>query len=310
MIVPGRNSRSKGRVAVVRCDYTNIYQSLKKAINLAGGMDLSSYDRILLKINSCEFRTPETGAVTHPLLVDALLRILREEFAGKKVHLVESDATTTDADLFFGWLGYREIADRHGAECVNLTKEDAVKMRISGRYIKEMPIPRIFDGSYLITLPKMKTHQKLKVSLSLKNQFGCIPYKWKYKYHKRLDDAIVDANLSFPADFCIVDGIIGMEGINGPGFGRPIAAKTLVVGNNAVSVDAACSRIMGFNPMFIGHIRKSADSGLGSMRYELVGNDVSLKFDFNSLHAMFLRVASAMVHLADKTGHRVSARSE
>ena len=69
-------------------------------------------------------------------------------------------------------------------------------------------------------MPKLKTNLASSITCCLKNQFGCLTEVRKIKYHKHLDDIIVDANIAMKPDFCIVDAIVAMGGALGPGSGR------------------------------------------------------------------------------------------
>jgi uncharacterized protein (DUF362 family) len=58
------------------------------------------------------------------------------------------------------------------------------------------------------------------------------------------------------AYFCVADGIVGGEG-NGPLCPDPVAANLLLVGENPAEVDAACCRLMGFDPGKIPLVREA-----------------------------------------------------
>jgi uncharacterized protein (DUF362 family) len=68
-----------------------------------------------------------------------------------------------------------------------------------------------------------------------------------------IDESIADLHQLFPRQFCIVDGIVGMQG-NGPILGTPRHAGVLVAGAHPPSVDATCCRIMGINPSGIRYL--------------------------------------------------------
>jgi uncharacterized protein (DUF362 family) len=56
---------------------------------------------------------------------------------------------------------------------------------------------------------------------------------------------------------------------------------TVIASTDVVAADAVASRIMGFDPERIDHIRWADDSGLGSMNPEVVGDSVeSVKKNF------------------------------
>jgi len=285
-------------VGITCATYDNIGDKINLAIERGGGFDIRDDDSIVIKINLCDFRMPETGAVTHPIFLEATLNYLRSSFKRLNIFIVESDATVARPDLLIRWLGFEPILKKYDAKYVNLTREKINRMHIKGRYFQEIKVPNIMATSdYFISMAKLKTALLTKITCSLKNQFGCIPTPRKIKFHTSLDDAIVDINLGIKPDYCIVDGIVGMGGVKGPNLGIPIKAGIVVSGKDPVSVDAVCARIMGFNPYLIGHIRKAQASGVGKIRYKLVGDNISgmkKNFEYNQWYAWILRRIMSM----------------
>jgi uncharacterized protein (DUF362 family) len=280
-------------VGVKKSNYKNVYDDIKSAIELGGGLNLRNGDNVVIKINLCDFRQPETGAVTHPVFLDATLNYLRKNFRGLNLFVVESDATSARPDLLIKWLGFENILRKNRAKYVNLSKNGTVKKTINGRFFREMDIPRIlYEPHFFISMSKLKTAMITKITCCLKNQFGCIPYWKKVKFHYRLDDAIVDANLAMKPDFCIVDGIIGMGGTKGPNDGVPLNYETIVTGKDPVAVDSTCARILGFSPFFVGHIRKAQLSSIGQMKSRIAGNalaEVKKDSEYSGIYARILR---------------------
>jgi uncharacterized protein (DUF362 family) len=282
-------------VGITRSTYVDVRSKIGLAIERGGKFDINDDNRVVIKINLCDFRMPDTGAITHPLFLDAILNYLRSSFNRLKIFVVESDATVARPNMLIRWLGFKPIIKKYDAKWVNLTKDVMIKKQIKGRYFKEIDVPKIIqDSDYLITMAKLKTHTLTKITCSLKNQFGCIPISRKVKFHNALDDVIVDACLAMKPDFCIVDGITAMGG-KGPDLGVPIQTNIIVTGKDPVSVDAVCARIMGFNPYFIGHIRKAQESGVGQMSYEICGEEISsVQKDFEYSHILTWAIRFAM----------------
>jgi len=292
--LPSNREAQHTRVSIVKATYETAYEDLARAIELAGPLKVENRP-IAIKINLSAAKTPETGAITHPKMLDALLRYLKEHFQDAKIRVVESDATAARPDVFIDWLGFTPILQKYGVDWCNLSKTEIVTRQVNGRFLKEIPVPRVIEESFFITLPKLKTHVLTGITCCLKNQFGCLPKVRKITYHKHLDDVIVDANLVMKPDFCIVDGIIAMGGNLGPGVGVPVPLKAIVCGSDAVAVDAFCARLVGFNPSSLGHIRKSAKSGIGSMNYLRVGDDVpKTDFEVNKVQMRLLKLASKL----------------
>jgi uncharacterized protein (DUF362 family) len=279
----------KSTVSISLSQYEDAFENIQRMLTHLPPLGISNNDTVIIKINMCDARMPETGAITHPLFLDAVLKYLRTYYENLNIFVVESDAAVVLADKFIRWFGYVPVLQKWNAEFINLSTQKITHRKMDGRYFKNIPVPEIFDKSYFfITLPKLKTNPLPTITCCLKNQFGCLPTPEKNIYHPLLDDVIADVNKVLRPDLCLVDGIIAMGGTWGPAFGVPIPLNTIISSQDPVAVDAFGARMMGFNPWFIGHIRKSASSGVGLMRYELKGDTVpKVDFEINKLE-MFL----------------------
>jgi uncharacterized protein (DUF362 family) len=253
---------------------------------------------VVIKINLCDARTPETGTITHPLFLDALLRFLRENYKNLKIFVAESDSTVVLADEFIKWFGFLPVLEKWNAKWINLSKEEIVNKKIKGLYLKEIQLPRILcENVYLISLAKLKTNLLTKISCSLKNQFGCLPEIEKNIYHSHINEVIADINLAIKPDFSLVDGITAMGGTQGPAFGTPVEAELIIGGKDPVAIDACCAKIMGFNPYFIPHIRKSNSQRIGHIRYDQVGDNPNIKktnFEIKKWEMFIFRFGSSL----------------
>jgi len=290
---PQRHSARASVISISRSEYSNVFTNVERAITLVGGMPLSDHNSVVIKINLCGARTPETGAITHPLFLDAILRYLHKNFENLEIYVVESDATTAQPDLFIEWFGFLPILKRWNVTYINLSKQRTFIKKINGRFFREIALPQILEKAFFITLPKLKTSLLTGITCCLKNQFGCLPEVRKVKYHKHIDDVIVDANLATKPDFCIVDAITAMGGELGPGLGTPIPLNAIICGKDPVAVDASCAKLIGFNPRRIGHIRKAAKAGIGSMKYKVVGDEIpKIDFETNKFKMGLFRLGS------------------
>ncbi len=125
------------------------------------------------------------------------------------------------------------------------------------------------------------------------------------------------------ADFIIVDGFIGEEGLaGGIRHDRPIHMDTVIAGYDPVAVDTVCSKIMGIDPEKVQHLKWAAEKGIGTMKnVELRGlkiEEVARKFrtpidqvneehekikihDFGSCSGCHGRVATIVNHIEDSS---------
>jgi uncharacterized protein (DUF362 family) len=209
--------------------------------------------------------TWETGATTDPIVVEAIIQKLKK--LPLEIYVVESDATITNADKAFEATGMSEMCKRNGVQFLNLRHEkDKVKINIpNGECLKTITVPRIVTESAIISAAKMKTHMATKVTLGMKNMFGLLPDKMKFKYHaKGISKVIVDINTVIKPNLTVIDGFVAMEG-KGPTNGSPVKMDLIIVGKDPVATDATGARIMGIDPHEISHIRTAHQKGLGNI---------------------------------------------
>ena len=244
-----------------------------------GALDLIDYksaisgcDKVLIKVNFITVETWDTGATTDPIVVEAIIKRLKD--LPVEIYVVESDATMTNADKAFEVTGMREMGERNGVQCLNLRHvKDRVKIDIpNGETLKSIRVPRIVTESAIISAAKLKTHMSTKVTLGMKNMFGLLPDKFKGKYHMNgISKVVVDINTVIKPALTVIDGFVGMEG-RGPADGDPVKMDLIIAGKDVVATDATAARAMGFDPKQISHIRTAAEKGLGNIdNIEILG---------------------------------------
>jgi len=242
-------------------------ETVYRAVKLAEGFEkiAKNYSRALIKVNFISIKTYETGITTDPLVVEGLIHKAQEVF--DKVFVVESDASMTNADKACEVTGMKDVCDRNEVEFLNLRKEkNQIKLQIpNGETLKAVKVPRIVVDSAIINAAKLKTHNITGVSLGMKNMFGLLPDKMKFKYHfKNINKVVVDINTVLKPKFTIIDGFYALEGL-GPTSGTPIKMDLLIAGKEVVAVDATACRVMGIDPIEIYHIKKAYENGFGEM---------------------------------------------
>jgi len=262
---------SFSKVSVVKCSGEDRLTPMTRLIHLLGLPETAK--RIAIKLNLCDYRKWETGATSDPKVVGALLEALRTRYPHAKIFLCENDSTDTLVENLWGYLGIDAVAARYDANCISLSKEAWTRAPVRGLRISELEVPVIFqDCDLFINHPKLKTHGKTRITCGLKNLFGCYRRKDKRPLHHYLDEAIVDINMAIRPHFVIVDADLCVEGNRGPTQGLPKQVGLFIGGRDPVAVDAFCARLMGFWPCTIGHLRKAARAGLGSLAYRLTGD--------------------------------------
>jgi uncharacterized protein (DUF362 family) len=100
--------------------------------------------------------------------------------SGYKVIIGEAESggyNPFSMDAVFEQMGMNELAKQTGAGLVNIsyTEPEIIKIKVGLRKLS-IPMPRLLlhEIDAFITLPVPKIHMNTRVSMSIKNQWGCI----------------------------------------------------------------------------------------------------------------------------------------
>jgi uncharacterized protein (DUF362 family) len=219
--------------------------------------------RIVLKPNLVEFN-PNTPINTHPLFVAAAFDAFRS-LGAASVKIAEGPGHRRATLDMAESAGFFQAINGFEANFVDLNLDDVSSLKLSNPFstLQSLYLPHtVLGADLLVSLPKMKTHHWAGATLAMKNLFGVVPgavYGWpKNVLHwAGIDQSIADLHFAFPKQFCLVDGIEGMEG-NGPIQGTAKHAGVIVAGAHPPSVDATCCRLMGIDPQKIKYLQLAA----------------------------------------------------
>lgn len=270
------------KVVLVHCesyDDAQVKAAVQKGITLLGGplSFVKPGEKILLKPNWISASSPEKCATTHPSVFRAVCEILNEVGANltygdsPAYHSPEAAAQKTGFTKVATELGI-PLADFHNGKEIFFNK--AIQNR------KFTIANGVLDSDGLISLPKLKTHGFLKLTGSVKNQFGCVPGMLKGEFHVKLPNPsdfakmLVDLNSYIKPRLYIMDGVIAMDG-NGPMSGDPKIMNVLLFSADPIALDATVCRIINVNPEFSYTITYGRKAGLGTYledEIELLGD--------------------------------------
>jgi len=250
---------------VVTDDYAEIDQAVKRALAVLPLPDWDPRKRVYIKVNGiCESR-PEEGYDTHPQVAVSVADWFRAR--GYTAIIGENGGRR-----LLERTGVTQLADKYGIP-VHDPLSDLVERAIpGGMLLKKTLISRTVLDSHVVSVPKFKTHLEAIMSLSLKNLKGCIGGRLagcdedeRIKFHRiGMSECIADMCMAIRPKLAVVDAIRAMEGI-GPGRAMSSIRRLgmVVVGYDAVAVDATCCRIAGIDPREVKHVTLSARHGLG-----------------------------------------------
>ena len=221
---------------------------------------------ILLKPNLVEFNA-EVPIHTHPLVVHAALEAFRS-LGAAEVRIGEGSGHRRGSLDMAEAAGYPDEIPGFEKLFTDLNFDEVTRVRLArpANDLESLYLPNsALRCDLLVSLPKMKTHHWAGATLAMKNLFGLVPggvYGWpKNLLHwSGIPECIAALHTAFPRQFCLVDGIVGMEG-NGPIQGTRKLAGVLIAGRDPVAVDATACRVMGLDPAKLSYIALTATNG-------------------------------------------------
>lgn len=278
-----RNTTSTSeRVVVLRAG--DVEETVRKSIDLLGGLTIGENDSVVIKPNVCYPRNIENMITTDPMVLEAVLNLIKRKT--KSITVVESDSHSGTAEKRMTSTGMMDIVRKCDVDFINLSKDDVEEHEVAGF---ALAIPKtVLKADFMVNLPKLKTNDFVYISIAMKNMFGILANKKRSKLHKNLAEILAFINQLLRQDLVIVDGIVGMEGM-GPIRGSPVQLGLIISGLNPVTVDAACCHIMGINPYVVEPLWKAYKAGIGEINIKhikVIGetiDSVQTKFRLPSL---------------------------
>lgn len=262
-------------VSLVKCnnyEFEEVYNAVKKAVSLAGGLEFLRNKKVLLKPNLLAPNKPEDAVTTHPIFFKAVARLVKEN--GGIVFAGDSPGIGT-LEMVLNVSGLKKVMEEENVGLANFKEKTEVEIK-EGKVVKKFILAKVFDEvDYVISIPKLKTHGMTYFTGAVKNLFGMVPGLLKPKFHYQFPDKsdfanmLVDLNLAIKPCFAIMDGITGMEG-NGPRGGNPIDIGVVLASKDLTALDATACRIVGIEPENILPLVKSNERNNGEIKSEKI----------------------------------------
>lgn len=269
------------RVCAVECasyETEAVESAVRRAIDALGGIGkfASNGETILLKPNLLQPTIPEGTVTTHPEIVRAMIRLVRETGA---IPIVGDTPGGRCSDKMLSYLaqktGMGGVCEEEGVEFVFMTDSQTIPFP-QGNIIRSFNLASCLsrvDG--VISIAKLKTHNLTGLTAAVKNVFGLIPGLEKSEIHSRIPDVnkfsemLIDLAECVRPRLSVVDGIVGMEG-DGPTAGTPRHIGRIVASENPYALDAFLVDMVGAGS--IPTVEIARRRGLVPSEIEVVGD--------------------------------------
>jgi len=255
--------------------------------------------RVVLKPNIVN--TNVQLACTHVDTMEGVLEFLKSIGKTENVIIAESAANAPTFDGYKNF-GYFRLVDKYGVKLVDLD-QDAVDIVYVFDEKDYRPHPvriahtMLDPDSYIVSVARMKTHDRVFATLSLKNIVVGAPIKENgftfgsnRKKGSTSDKPLmhgngfrgINYNLYSMSDklhphLAIIDGFDGMEG-NGPNDGTPVDHRVCVAGLDWLAVDRVGIELMGIDYSNIGYLNFCGQTGRGNAdlnKIQIIGESIA-----------------------------------
>ncbi len=213
-------------------------------------------------------------ASSHVDQIRGILDFFSNLYRGK---IMIAEAACYDTREAYANFGYMRLLREYDVELIDLNKEPYETYSIIGRNNRTIAVrlsSLLLDReNYIISAAKMKTHDTVVVTLSIKNMaVGSIVGKDKKSVHQ----GIRQTNLIIAAlagrvrtDLAVIDGFEGMEG-DGPTCGDSVHPGIGIASIDALAADRVACEIMGVDVHDVGYLHYCAEQGMGEADLGLI----------------------------------------
>lgn len=240
--------------------------------------------RIILKPNNVSINIPLCA--THADTLEGLLEFLKSIRKLDNVYIAESAANGPTFDGFSNY-GYYRLANTYPVKFMDLDQEGYRTLHVfDERDFRPHPVRfssvMLDSNSYIVSVARMKTHDRAVVTLSLKNVVLGSPIKdlgftWgkdrkpgsvndKPIVHgsgyRAINYNLFDLASRIHPHLSVIDGYEGMEG-NGPNNGTPVDHKVCVASTDWLAADRVATELMGVDFANVGYLNFCSQAGMG-----------------------------------------------
>ena len=254
---------------------------------------------IVLKPNMVMVDVPLSA--THADTLEGVLEFFKSIGKLGNVVIAESAGGGATLDGFSNY-GYNKLGQKYGVKLIDLDQEGGhvIKYVFDEKDFRPHPVrfsKMITDpDSYIVSVTKMKTHDRAVLTLSLKNIVFGAPLKDPgYAFGKgakagtKSDKPVVHGNgyrginynlyslaSTLHPHLSVIDALEGMEG-NGPINGTAVDHKICLASTNWFAADRVGVELMGVDFAKVGYLNYCAQTGLGDpdlSKIEVIGENI------------------------------------
>ena len=299
-------------VVIKKCDnydFQVVKEKVYEIFNSSFLLDKINADtNVFIKLNLVGPFEPSLGITTHPIVVKAVLDILKDK---TKNIIIGDNPATRDQVATLKKCGIYNIIKEYDCKILEQTVFTKITNSNPKIYSEFEVSKQMIDADVLINIPKLKTHTLAYMTVAEKNFFGLIYGLNKSAWHVKANNPLHFGNaindlygalLESYKDktiFHLCDGILGLEGEGPSSAGDPKYANVLLGSYDAISLDrVACELVkLDQSKIYITNIGTERNYGEGDIsKINIIGDslndfkDIKFKAPKDSLSHVGLKI--------------------
>jgi uncharacterized protein (DUF362 family) len=241
--------------------------------------------RVVLKPNNVSIDIPLCA--THVDTLDGILEFMKSIGKADQCIIAESAAGGATMDGFSNY-GYMKLLNKYPVKLVDLDAEKIETLYVFDEkdfkpHAVRVSAVLLDKDSYVVSVARMKTHDRVVATLSLKNIVLGAPIKdkgfsWSPSRkqgtvndkpivhgggYRGLNYNLYALSQQLHPHLAVIDGFEGMEG-NGPNRGTPVDHRVCVASTDWFAADRVGIELMGIDFAKVGYLNYCAQAGPGT----------------------------------------------
>jgi len=255
--------------------------------------------RVILKPNNVSIDIPLCA--THVDTLEGILEFMKSIGKADQCVIAESAAGGPTMDGFSNY-GYMKLLDKYPVKLMDLDSEKIEKLYVfDEKDFKPHPVRMsgvlLDKDNFIVSVARMKTHDRIVATLSLKNIVLGAPVKdlgfsWSKSRkpgtvndkpivhgsgYRGLNYNLYALSHQLHPHLALIDGFEGMEG-NGPNSGTPVDHRVCVASLDWLAADRVGIELMGIDFAKVGYLNYCAQTGSGTAdlsKINIIGEPIS-----------------------------------
>lgn len=255
--------------------------------------------RVVLKPNNVSIDIPLCA--THADTLEGILEFMKSIGKLNQCIIAESAAGGPTMDGFSNY-GYLKLLNKYPVKLVDLDSEKIEKIYVFDEkdfkpHAVRMSGILLDKDSYIVSVARMKTHDRVVATLSLKNIVLGAPVKdigfsWSPSRkpgtvndkpivhgsgYRGLNYNLFALSGQLHPHLAVIDGFEGMEG-NGPNRGTPVDHRVCVASTDWLAADRVGIELMGIDFSKVGYLNYCAQTGRGTAdlsKIKIIGEPIA-----------------------------------